>query len=287
MVQFSPMNAGPPRRAEGSTDAGLHLEPGDLHFDLPVEDVLVRLEIRRRGAHVLPVAVGHVAEKWPAGFEHGGKHLGREVDGAVFGDEIEDLGLEHVDAGVDGVAEDLPPARLLQEPLDAPVFPGDDDAELEWVLHGAQRQRGEGVVLLVELDHRREVDVGQHVAGDDQEPFGQLVAGVTHRAGGAQRRLLGGVDHAHAELGTVAEVAADGVGEEGDRHHDVGDAVPPQQRDDVLHHRPSDQRQHGLGQVGRLRAQAGPLTAGHDHRLHWALPRAERPARRATRAGAT
>ena len=113
-----------------------------------------------------------------------------------------------------------------------------------------------------------QVDVGEHVARDHQEALGQLLAGVAHRPGRAERRLLGGVDHAHAELAAVAEVVADGVGEEGHRDDDVGDAVAPQQRHDVLHHRAAHQRQHRLGQVRGLRAQPGALAARHDHGLH-------------------
>ena len=174
------------RRALAQTDARLQLEAGDVHLDLAVEDVLVGLEVGGRGADVLPVAVGHVAEQGRAGLEHRGEHLGGEVDGPAFGDHVEDLGLEHVDAGVDGVAEDLPPARLLQEPFDAAVLTGDHDAEFKRVLHRAQGQRGQGAVLLVELDHGAEVDVGEHVAGNDQEPLGELVPGVAHRAGRAR-----------------------------------------------------------------------------------------------------
>ena len=37
--------------------------------------------------------------------------------------------------------------------------------------------------------------------------------------------LLGGVDHLHAELGAVAEVGADVVGQERHRDHDLVDAV--------------------------------------------------------------
>ena len=53
----------------------------------------------------------------------------------------------------------------------------------------------------------------------------QLVHGVADRAGGAERRLLDGVHHAHAELGAVAEVVADDVRHERHRHHDLVDAV--------------------------------------------------------------
>ena len=80
------------------------------------------------------------------------------------------------------------------------------------------------------VDDRAEVDVGEHVAGDDEEALVELVHGVAHRAGRAERRLLGGVDHPHAELGAVAEVGADGVGQEGDGDDDLVEAVPLQQR---------------------------------------------------------
>ena len=146
------------------------------------------------------------------------------------------------------------------------------------------------LVLVVEVDDRAEVDVGEHVAGDHEEALVELVHGVAHRAGGAERRLLGGVDHAHAELGAVAEVGADGVGQEGDGDDDLVEAVPLQQVDDVLHHRPVDQRQHRLGRVRGERAQPGALAAGHDHGLHRAEPTlaaggpAARPSRSAARA---
>jgi hypothetical protein len=39
-----------------------------------------------------------------------------------------------------------------------------------------------------------EVDVGEHVAGDHEEPLVELVHGVADRAGGAEGCLLGGVD---------------------------------------------------------------------------------------------
>ena len=126
IVQFSPMNAGESMRTDGSMDESLPTQmpgrsskPDNVDLDLAVEDVLVRLEVRRRGADVLPVAVGHVAVEGLTRLEHGREDLAGEVDGTALGDAVEDLRLEHVDAGVDGVAEHLAPARLLQEALDA------------------------------------------------------------------------------------------------------------------------------------------------------------------------
>ncbi len=273
-------------RALADPDAGAELESRHVHLDLPVEDVLVRLEVGGGRAHVLPVAVGHVAVEGLAGIEDGREDLAGEVDRPPVGNAVEDLGLEDVDARVDGVAEHLAPARLLEEALDRPVFTRDHDPELEGVLDRAQRDGGQRLVLLVIGDHRRQVDVRQDVAGYHEKALGQLLARVAHRTGRAEGRLLGGVDHRDPELAAVTEVAADGVGQEGDRDDDVGDAVAPQQRHDVLHHRTTDEGEHRLGQVGGLRAQPGALAAGHDHGLHTVLRRAARPSRRARRAGA-
>ena len=80
-------------------------------------------------------------------------------------------------------------------------------------------------LLLVRLDDRGEVDVGEHVAGDHEEALVELVHGVAHRAGRAEGRLLGGVDHPHAEVGAVAEVRCGCVGHEGHRDDDLVEAV--------------------------------------------------------------
>ena len=141
---------------------------------------------------------------------------------------------------------------------------------------------------------RAEIDVGEHVAGDHEERLVELVHRVAHRAGGAERRLLGGVAHAHAELGAVAEVVADVVGEERDRHHDVVEAVLREQPHDVLHHRHVGDRHHRLRLVARERPQPRAFAAGQDHRLH-ALDllrrrpcvRVPRPSRSAARAAGT
>ena len=181
-------------------DPGPQREPLTWTVDLLVEDVLVGRHIGLEGAHVLPVALGHAAEEGLAGLQDGGEDLLGEVHRPARGDEIEDLGLEDVDPGVDGVAEDLAPGGLLQEPLDRPVLVGDDDPELERILHRLQGDGGQRPVGLVEVDHRGQVDVGEDVAGDDHEALVELVPGVQDRPGRPQRGGLGGVDHPHPEL---------------------------------------------------------------------------------------
>ena len=120
-----------------------HPEAGDVELDLAVEHVLVGPHVGLERADVLPVALGHGAEERLAGGEQRGEDLAREVDRPAGLDEVEDLRLEHEDAGVDGVAEHLAPRRLLEEPLDGAVVAGDDDAELERVLDRDQADGGQ------------------------------------------------------------------------------------------------------------------------------------------------
>ena len=249
-------------------DAVTQPEAGDVDDHLGVEHVLVGLDVGVEGADVLPVPLGHVAEQRDAVFEQPGKDVGREVDRLLRLDVVEDVGLEHVDAGVDGVGENLSPGGLLQEPLDRAVLPGDDDAELQRVLHGLQADGHDGLLFPVKLDDAGQVDVGEDVAGDDEERFVQLVHGVADGSGRAERVLFGGVDHPHPELRAVAEVGSDGVGLKGHGDDDVLEAVLLQEMHDVLHHGPVGDGHHRLGLVGREGAQPGALPARHDDRLH-------------------
>ena len=83
-----------------------------------------------------------------------------------------------------------------------------------------------------------QIDVGQCVAGDHEKRFaGQQPVGHFDRAGRTQRRILDDVVHRDAELGAAVEIRFDLVGEIVQRGDDFGDAMRPQQVDDVLHDR--------------------------------------------------
>ena len=130
------------------------------------------------------------------------------------GEEVEDLGAEHVDAAVGQVRERLGRFGLLLKALDAAVGAGDHDPELARVVDPLGRQRRDPVVGLVELAHRPQVDVGQRVAGDDQEGVAEELGGVADAAGGAEQLLLLAVGEVDPELGAVAEVVLDLVREQ-------------------------------------------------------------------------
>ena len=117
------------------------LEAVDLHVDAPVEHVGVGAAVGLERADVLPVALGDVAVQRVAVLEQRREHVAGEVDDLALGDVVEHHRFEHVDPGVDGVGEHLTPRGLLEEALDRAVGLGDDDAELERVLHVLERDR--------------------------------------------------------------------------------------------------------------------------------------------------
>ena len=249
-------------------DVAAQAKSRNREADALLQRVEVRLPVLVEVADVLPVAVQHVAVQRPAHLEQQREQLLREVVRTVGGNVPEHLGLEHVDARVDRVGEHLAPRGLLEEPLDAAVLVGHDDAELERVVDGDEADRGRRALLAVEAHQRAEVDVAERVARDDEERVVELVPGEEDRAGRACGRLLDGVAHPHAERLPRAEVAADGLRHEGERDHDVLEAVLSQELDDVLHAGPADDRHHRLRLVRRQRAQAGALATGHHDGLH-------------------
>ena len=186
---------------------------------------------------------------------------------------LQHLGLEHVDAGVDRVREDLAPGRLLEEALDLAVLVRDDDPELERVVDRLEADRDGGAGLLVPVDERAQVDVAERVAGDDEEGLVEQAAREADRAGGAERQLLHRVLDVHVERVAVAEVAADRLRHERQRDHDLVEAVPAQQLEDVLDARLADDRHHRLRLVRGERAQARPLPTRHHDCLHPATSR--------------
>ena len=254
-------------------DVAAQLHSLDVQAYLLVERVEVRLPVLVEVADVLPVAVHDVAVDRPTHLEQQREELLREVVRPLGRDVLQHLGLEHVDAGVDRVREDLPPGRLLEEALDLPILVGDDDAELEWVVDRLQADRDGGAGLVVPVDERAEIDVAERVAGDDEERLVEQAAGEADGAGGAERQLLDRVLDVQVERLAVAEVASDRLRHERERDHDVVEAVTTQQLEDVLDARLADDRDHRLGLVRGERAQARPLATRHHDRLHAATSR--------------
>jgi hypothetical protein len=183
---------------------------------------------------------------------------GREV--------VEDLRLEHVDAAVAEVRQRLGGVGLLLKAGDPPAGVMQDDAELARVLHPLDRQRRDTAGLAVAGQQAGDVDVGQRVAGDDEERrVAEKVPALANAAG--RTGQLGLIE----VLDAVAEVVADRVGEVVQVGDDPLDALATQQVDDVAHHRAVEDRHHRLGDLERQRAQAraepGGEDLGRDHRV--------------------
>ena len=159
--QFVPMNAGPSiwSRSSRSTPSPSQMLPrswipGMFSCDLAVECVVVRLAILVEVADVLPVAVHHVAVERTSHLEQQREKLLREVVRPIGRHVPQNLRIEHVDAGVDRVGEDLTPRGLLEEALDAPVLVRDDDPELERVFDRLEPDRDRSSLVVVRLDDR-------------------------------------------------------------------------------------------------------------------------------------
>ena len=117
-------------------------------------------------------------------------------------------------------------------------------------------------------DERCEVDVGEPVAAHDEEGgvAEELAEGVG-AAGRAHELLLEVVPQFDAELAAVAEVGADLVRVVVQIGGDLGDPVPLQEVQEVLHDRPVEDGHHGLGGLTGERVEPRSQTRGHDHGL--------------------
>ena len=249
-------------------DVSAQTDAGNLERDVPVQGVEVRLPELLEIADVLPVALHDVTVDRASHLEQQRKELLGEVVRPTGGNVLEDVGLEHVDAGVDRVREDLTPARLLEEPLDAAVVVGDDDAELERVVHRLEADRDGGVVCPVRLHECTQIDVAERIARDDHEGLVEKRAREPHRPRCSERLLLDRVVDREPRRLAVAEVPADRLRHEGERDYDLLEPVAAQELENVLHARLADDRNHRLRLVRGQRSQPCPLPSRHHDRLH-------------------
>ena len=93
------------------------------------------------------------------------------------------------------------------------------------------------------VQQRAQIEIRERIARDDDERFVTEDIGCqAHGAGRSERRIFNDVRHRDPESGPVAKITFDLVGEVMQRRDDFGDAVVPEQIDDMLHHGLVDHR---------------------------------------------
>jgi hypothetical protein len=215
-----------------------------------VDEVELRLDVLAGGAGVDPVAtVGAGVEA--AGGGHGRERLSLDRHPPPRRDAVDHRRLQHVRAGVDEVARRLAPGRLLDERGHPAPGVGEDDAVAGRIVDPMQRDGALCGSDVVEGDERRDVEVREHVPVDDQEALIDpgVEGGVADGSRSVQRLGLDRIVQRGAGAPPAGVDVTESVGLVAERQHHVVDAVGGQVPDDVLDHRPVDDRQHLLGPV--------------------------------------
>ncbi len=239
------------------------------------------LQVLLGRADVDPVAAVHGPEDAVAAGEEGGEEapLDRVVD--ALGHELEDAGLEHVDAGVDRVRGDLLGPGLLEEAKDAAPGVGLDEAVRRRVRHGGEQDRGRGALGVVAGHDVADVNVGEDVAVQHDRPLVEEGQRVADGPPGPERGVLDGVADVDAEGRPVAEDRFDPLRAVCDGEDHLPYPRPGQQVELVPEERAVDHGHDGLRCREGEGAQARSLTAGEDDRSHGPGRRIIAPPRRA------
>src|SRR5579863_1240810 len=249
--------------------AGRNLGSGTRGCNRPGKRVVVCLLVLLQISDVGPIIRDHVPAEALAFAQHARKEILREVVVLPGFHVVEDLRLQHIDSGVDGIRKDFSPRRFFHETRDAAVVVGYHDAELERIAHTPQRDRRIVLRRAVRGNQRREIDVGHSIPGDDHERVvAQAVLRHFHRTGRAERRVFDDVVHLNAERAPIAEITFDFIGKVVQRRYDVYDAVRAQEFDDVMHDGPIGDRRERLGTPRSQRPQARPLATRHNYSTH-------------------
>lgn len=119
---------------------------------------------------------------------------------------------------------------------------------------------------------RRQVAVGEPVAGEHHGGFVQHMRRLAHAARRAQRGLFRKIGEVYAVFRPVSKIAAHLAGQVHQRHRRLGYPMPPEQIQGIGHHRPVQHRYHGFGTGAGQGAQPGALAPRHDHSLHGSTP---------------
>src|SRR6185436_13713072 len=170
-----------------------------------IHDVAMNLDVLVRRADVDPIPAIHVSDECLSTLDQRREKTALDGPRHVFGDAIEGIRLQYVDPGVDGVAGNLVRRGLLQEALDIARRIGFDESVRARILDRRQHNRRLRLPLPMQVDDRRQIDFGKHVAVEDDHRFEQRFARIADGARGPERRGLDDVADAQASVAAVAE----------------------------------------------------------------------------------
>ncbi len=136
------------------------LANGLRQLDAPVEHIGIGAMVLLNCAHVAPVALGNVAVEGQLLFQHGREEILGEIKLGVRRDHVQNFGLEHVNARVDRIRDNVAPGRLLEEAYDRAIFGSDNNAILGRVGHARQRHCGQRALFGVGTHDLVEIKIG-------------------------------------------------------------------------------------------------------------------------------
>ena len=218
--------------------------------------------------HVAPVALHFPGVHGQAFFKKRGENILAEIGHAACRNMIENFGFQNVNARIDQVGKHPAPGGLFKKPGDAARFVRHHHAVGQRHADPAHHQRGQGLLFPVPGQGGGQIAIGQPVPGQDKKSALEMIPGQADAARRAKGRRLFVIPEAHPRRLPFSERRADfpGLIPEGRPH--VRHPVPPQQLQSIAHHRLSQQRYQGLGQVHRQRPEPHALAPRHDDRLY-------------------
>jgi len=188
-----------------------------------------------------------------------------EIEILFRGDVAEYFRFQDVDAGIDGIGDDFSPAGLFEELGDLFFLVGNDDTELEGVLHRGEGDGGHCMMIDVEVDDFLQVEVGEKVTADHQETLGEKFFGAFNRSGGTHVLERCHIFDFYPEIRAIPKKVFNNVGLMVQQHYHFTDPVFFQKFHDMEHDGTICERDHRFRDVTGQRLNSGAKTSGHDN----------------------
>jgi hypothetical protein len=251
---------------DGTVAPRLHVAP--LVFHQREADV----QVARDGRKLVPAPLGDVRHDALAARDGLRVNVRGRVREAAARDVVEDARLHNLNPREHQRHVLLVIAARLGHPAetrDEAVAAGLDHAEAFAPRVGQQDERGERVRPPVRAKRRRQVNVRDDLAVDDEEGVAvEQMPRVVERAARPEDGLLLDVVQPDAEAAAVAQRRADGVRPVVQIDDDLAAAVAAEVFGDVADQRFSEERDGGFRAVNGQRPQPRPVTGSKNHGSH-------------------